>query len=309
MENLSWDDAVKGFDSYLEVEERSECTRAVYRRELRLFYGWFLTAYSEPPQISDIIESELRDWKQWMIGKNFKPNTINLRLRSMKAFLRWAVDEKMTMPIRMPRAEREQEKRPHWLTISEEHRLVRAIEKDVQHKRRPVRDLVIVTVLLRTGIRVGELAAAKWSDVNIQQKVGSLIIRRGKGAKRRTVPLDILCRDALTRLGYERYRNKELPIIKGPHGALTVRAIEGIILNLRWSAKLPELKCHTLRHTCLRRLIESGAKLQEAARIAGHTSINTTTLYILPNEADLQAAVDRRAAGEYRDTRELSDEG
>jgi site-specific recombinase XerD len=54
-----------------------------------------------------------------------------------------------------------------------------------------------------------------------------------------------------------------------------------------------------LRHTCFRRLIESGAKIQEVARIAGHTSIDTTTLYILPNEADLQAAVDRRAAAQY----------
>jgi integrase/recombinase XerC len=308
VETMTWDHAILAFDLWLESEERSPHTRESYRKDLRAFGRWFWCVYEVQPEVRGIIETELREWKQSMIAKNHKPNSINRRLRTMTSFLRWAIDEKMAIPIKMPKTEKEQEHRPHWLTISEEHRLVRAIEKAVHQKDRPFRDFVIVVLLLRTGIRVGELAALSWSDVTVSPRAGTLVVRRGKGAKRRLVPLDIISRDALTQHGYELNRGKESPVINGPHGRLTTRSIENVIFGLRWSAKLPELKCHTLRHTCLRRLIESGAKIQEAARIAGHTSIDTTNLYILPNEADLQAAVDRRAAAQYGESPELAPE-
>jgi integrase/recombinase XerC len=304
VEISTWEEGMKAFDSYLEAEERSLHTRQSYRADLRAFARWFHVTFQEAPQVGTLIESELREWKQAMIAKKHKPNSINRRLRCMKSFLRWANDEGIPVPQRMPKAEKQQELRPHWLTTKEEHRLMRTIEKAVRNKDRPLRDQVIVTVLLRTGIRVDELVNLLWSDVRISPRAGTFTIRRGKGAKRREVPVDIVCRELLMHFGYERHRDKDVPLFKGPQGKLTSRTIQRIAEGFRGLANLPELKCHTLRHTCLRRLIESGAKIQEAARIAGHTSIDTTNLYILPNEADLQAAVDRRAAAQYGESRE-----
>jgi integrase/recombinase XerC len=301
MSSTTWDDRLAAFDSYLESEERSPLTRQGYGDDLRAFSRWFKQAYQDTPELHDLVESELRGWKQSMIARNLKPNTINRRLRAFQSFLRWANDKGLAAPIKSPKAEKEEERRPHWLTRHEELGLMRAVEKAVKRKDRPLRDLAIVTVLLRTGLRVAELAALLWSDIAIAERKGSLLVRSGKGSKRRTVPLDTVARSALTALGYERNRGKPLPVFKGARGALTKRGVQGVIENLRIPAKLPELHAHQLRHTCLRRLIESGTSLPEAARIAGHSSTDTTALYVMPNDADLQAAVDRRAAAQYRE--------
>jgi integrase/recombinase XerC len=61
------------------------------------------------------------------------------------------------------------------------------------------------------------------------------------------------------------------------------------------AAKLGDLSPHQLRHTCAKRLAESGARLEEIAAILGHSSVNTTRRYVEPGREDLRAALERIA--------------
>jgi len=49
---------------------------------------------------------------------------------------------------------------------------------------------------------------------------------------------------------------------------------------------------HALRHTCAKNLIDAGQPIDRVAKILGHSSINTTAIYTMPTEADLQHAVE-----------------
>ena len=49
---------------------------------------------------------------------------------------------------------------------------------------------------------------------------------------------------------------------------------------------------HTLRHTCLTRLVRAGNDIVLVAELAGHARLETTRRYSVPSDADRQAAMD-----------------
>jgi hypothetical protein len=55
---------------------------------------------------------------------------------------------------------------------------------------RSTRDRAIMELLLRTGLRIGELADLDVGDVRLTQRTGELVIRHGKSDRRRVVPLN-----------------------------------------------------------------------------------------------------------------------
>ena len=57
-----------------------------------------------------------------------------------------------------------------------------------------------MALLLHTGLRVAELAALRWADLEIRDRSGKLTVRRGKGRKQRTIPLNVEARNALVEL-------------------------------------------------------------------------------------------------------------
>jgi len=59
-------------------------------------------------------------------------------------------------------------------------------------------------------------------------------------------------------------------------------------------AGLPDLTVHTLRHTTLSRLVrEFGTDLVSVARISGHKSIQTLTIYTQPTKEQLEQTMEK----------------
>ena len=77
------------------------------------------------------------------------------------------------------------------------------------------RDECLVKLLLNTGIRVEEAIALRWSDIQVRERSGTLIVRKGKGRKQRSIPLNAEARAALT--GVTR-RNGKNCTLRGDEG-------------------------------------------------------------------------------------------
>lgn len=161
-----------------------------------------------------------------------------------------------------------------FLDFEESDRLLRAVDDDWR---------TMVLVALRTGMRMGELIALRWQDVDLV--AGKITVRQNavkgkigmpKSGKAREIPLS---NDAIAAL--KSYRH-----LKGP---LVFCTIDGRMLKyteLRhplWracrKAGLRPVQWHTCRHSFASHLVMRGAPLKVVQELLGHSTIQMTMRY------------------------------
>jgi len=114
------------------------------------------------------------------------PSTVNLALAAATSLL----DSRALLAPRVPRVEVDPSA-PRALSREQ----LRAVERETD-RLGSSRDRAIMELLLRTGLRIGELADLDVSDVRLTQRTGELVVRHGKGDRRRIVPLSRSARTA-----------------------------------------------------------------------------------------------------------------
>jgi site-specific recombinase XerD len=190
------------FEEELVRLDRSPLTRRHYLDDLWRFAAWTEEQYDEPFRVTSVTARDVAGYKNHLQSvKRLMPRTVNRKLAALSSFFRWAHGKGLIGedPSSFIKGVKETRTAPKALERNEQNRLLRKAEepktKDVAKK--PLRDLALVTVLLHTGIRVGELCALTIADVTIQERSGVLIVREGKGKKYREVPLNADARKAL----------------------------------------------------------------------------------------------------------------
>jgi integrase len=179
---------------------------------------------------------------------------------------------------------------------------VRAETARVQGHKIPVRDYFIIDLALSTGLRVMEIAQLNCGDVFIQDDIYSLLVRKGKGGKRRLVRFD-----GSFKRHYEEYiRWKQTvgepttlgdPLLSSSvtGGHMSTRAIEKAFKRIAARAGLSShYSIHCLRHTYACQLYKASRyNLRLVQKQLGHSSIRTTEVYADVMEPDTQEALAR----------------
>lgn len=191
---------------------------------------------------------------------------------------------------------------PPILSRSEESRLIRRITAS------PTLRSLGVLLSLCTGLRIGEICALRWSDIDFRQRC--IKVRRtlsriydsdmGRSfllssspktaASARVVPLTGLLSDTLrpfaSGAGTYVVSGLQTPLDPG-----TFRAWYKLFMS---RGGFPPLKYHGLRHTFATRCIESGCDCKTLSVILGHRSVSTTfNLYVHPTPDQKRHAVER----------------
>jgi integrase/recombinase XerC len=206
--------------------------------------------------------------------------TVQRRLFAIKAFFRWreamAGAASPARPLRSPRTQR---RLPAILPEDEVRRLIEADGED----RRPaaLRDRAILETLYSSGLRVSELTGLDWRDID--DEVGMVLVRAGKGNKDRMVPIGEPALDALKAWRRAMPTAWELdgPVITNLRGGrLTPRAVENILAQRIVTAGLgSSITPHGLRHCFATHMLDSGADLRSIQEMLGHASLATTQRY------------------------------
>jgi site-specific recombinase XerD len=144
-----------------------------------------------------------------------------------------------------------------------------------------VRDFAILTMLVRLGVRGGEVAGLRLDDID--WRAGELVVR-GKGARAEHLPLPADVGDALSRYLRDgrppNFVGREVFVrIKAPHRALTAGGVTQVVVSASKRAGIEEVTAHRLRHTAATELLRHGAPLQEIAELLRHRSVLTTAIY------------------------------
>lgn len=148
------------------------------------------------------------------------------------------------------------------------------------------RDFAVLTLLVRLGLRAGEVAALLLIDID--WRAGEMLIR-GKGRRQERLPLPIDVGEAVVgwlRRGRPRSDSPKLfTRVRAPHRGITSSGVSGIVRAAAARASLSNVSAHRLRHTTATEMLRAGAGLSEVGQVLRHASTLTTSLY---------AKVDRR---------------
>lgn len=285
------ENALGAFLGYLSEKGASAHTLAGYRRDLLAFFGWFRESAGEEPSPERVTSVDLREWQSFLRGaKGLKPNTVNRRLKAVKAWLTWAVKEGLAPRVpEFPKDVPQAKQAPQSLGRAEVNRLLREVEKEGD-----ARDTALIRLLLSCGLRISEAVSLKVSDLDLGERRGVVTVRYGKGSKHREVPVPPEARKAL-RAWLEKHPGGEW-LFPGPNGHLTVSSAWRVVKKYAWRAKLPSLRPHQLRHTCAKNMLRAGADLATVAGVLGHSRLDTTAVYVRPSLSDMAAALERGEA-------------
>ena len=152
----------------------------------------------------------------------------------------------------------------------------------------PARDYFIIHLALETGLRVMEIAQLNCGDIYIDEKIGSLIVRKGKGGKKRLVRFNSEFKQHYDEyLKWKQAGDEPIgqgdPLLRSSHtgGHMTSRALEKAFKRLAAKANLPEhYSIHCLRHTYACQLYKaSGYNLRLVQKQLGHSNSKTTEVY------------------------------
>lgn len=170
-----------------------------------------------------------------------------------------------------------EEKRARYATDEEAW----AIEQElVKHEAKHPGVVAFIRLLILTGARKGEIARARWSDLQ-----GNRIILKEHKADKNGKPRIIqLSPEALAVI-------ERLPRIE--EGTITGIVNPSKLWNtIRTDAKCPDLRIHDLRHSYAAVAItKAGADLKQIQELLGHDRMETTNRYAhLMNEAAATAA-------------------
>jgi integrase/recombinase XerD len=123
---------------------------------------------------------------------------------------------------------------------------------------------------------VGEFVSLQIEDISLKENL--VIVRDGKGGKRREVPItEALSRELRLHIGG---RNTG-PLFQSPRGGTySARRIQQIVKETAQEAGIQKrVYPHLLRHTMATRLVNSGMPIEHVRKVLGHESIDTTRVY------------------------------
>jgi integrase/recombinase XerD len=150
------------------------------------------------------------------------------------------------------------------------------------------RDFAILTLLVRLGVRAGEVAALSLDDID--WRLGELTVR-GKGNRLDRLPLPGDVGEAIVEyLCHGRPRQAHVrPVFvwtHAPYRGLTSNAVTTVVANAGRRAGIGLIGAHRLRHTAATGMLHAGGSLTEIGQVLRHRRVLTTAIY---------AKVDREA--------------
>lgn len=232
--------------------------------------------------------------------------TVRDILATLKAIVRYGVKHygwsPVTWEIEYP-TETTVKKLPV-LTMANHRKLMKHISES------PTAQNIGVLMALCTGMRIGEVCALKWADVDLQSRVITVRSTTGRiydyekkaterlltSPKTRTSNREIpICRELLTALrAIRKAAPGALHVVGCGETAKEPRTYREYFARLLTRLNIPKIVFHGLRHTFATRCIECQCDYKTVSTILGHSNVSTTlNLYVHPNIDQKKRCIDK----------------
>lgn len=151
------------------------------------------------------------------------------------------------------------------------------------------RDLAILTVLCRLGLRAGEVTGLRFDDFDWRH--GEVMVR-GKGARQERLPLPVDVGEAIVAYLRVRPSVEERTVflrVHAPITAMTVGNVSELVRRACRRAGIEPVGAHRLRHTAATAMLRGGASLAEVGQVLRESRASTTAIYAKVDRVALRA--------------------
>ena len=148
-----------------------------------------------------------------------------------------------------------------------------------------VRDRAMILMLLRTGMRIGELRHLRVNDVDLTERTVKIYLGE-KNSIGRVVYMSADACKAVEKWLQQRNRKKAY-LFYGQHGPLGYTVASNRLKRILKKAGLSDkgYTLHCLRHTFATDLLNAGMRLECLQQLLGHSSIEVTRIYARLSDA------------------------
>lgn len=247
-------------------------------------------------------------------GRTLSRQTIKHCLRLLRGVLEEATEDELiannpAVGVKIPKAYKPTQDAWHWLTTEEIATVLGDESIDRAHR-------IAWTVAIYSGLRLGELWALEWRDVDFERNV--LIVRKSKTDRKREVPMLPDCRRAMGDLRRAAKaaakRDGKLQRLVWPNETGGQRSSDYDARWEYWAGKRlsRHVRFHDLRHTCASHLVQGSPgfarndgrawSMIEVRDWLGHSDIRTTLRYAHLCPESIQAEVRRMIGKAIRTT-------
>ena len=280
---------IADFLEYLELERNcSKHTVRAYGRDLAAFDAFRAAGGGSDPDIQDIDQLLVRSFVASLNKRRLSRRTQGRHLSALRGLFRYAclTGRMQSNPADAVPTPKVEKTLPRHLRPREIDVLLRA----PAGRTGPLgfRDRALLELLYASGLRVGELVALNWRDIDLGARVLRVV---GKGDRERMTPFGEPAEKALRQwldAWEEVFRSqrddagREEPVFLNQKGSrLSARSVRRVIDRyVAETAQAAGAHPHALRHSFATHLLESGADLRSIQELLGHASLATTQRYM-----------------------------
>ena len=259
---------------YLEHLYRRHCKWSTIQNACVVIFDFlFFIQQSGRRHLEQITRNDLCAFIEQEQDRGLKPQTVSSKVRCMYAFFKFLESDGIIDPdvyarrikIRLPQS------LPKAIAAQDVARLFAVISN--------IRDQALILVLLRTGMRIGELLSLTVHDVDFQTKT----IKIYEAEKNSVGRVVYLSQDALKVLAqwYQIRNPRRLYLFYGRSGPMGYSSARSIFSRHLARAGLVHkgYTLHCLRHTFATDLLNAGMRLECLQQLLGHAKIDVTRIY------------------------------
>lgn len=204
----------------------------------------------------------------------------------LKNYYQYLIDVEeimVTNPILKIAKIKEEHKERRSLSTSQINAILNEIELNGYY-----RDIILFKFMIQTGLRISEVVNLRNEDVDLSS--GFIRVRNGKGNKERYVPIVNSLSEDLNK--YNEYKIKEKVTsdnyffnLRHKDKGITRNNILVMLKKYATYAGInPDvISPHVCRHTFATLMLYKGCDLYVVSKVMGHSSINTTMIYLTNN--------------------------
>ena len=286
-------DLLPAYEQSLTAEGRRPRGRKRYLDQLADFH-----AFVAPLGAEEITPSHCRRYQEHLSERGNSGSTRQVSLSAMRSFWGWCViegireDNPATL-LKWPKRDDPPSRRLDTGILDLlKLRLNEPAETQVDAiaNRAWRRNVRCILLMLHAGLRITEATELDWADVDWRRKMLTVI---GKGGKKRYIPINRTLAAELRNVPEMEQQGAVIPTPAGKPFA-SYKTLARSIFE-RWMYRTLELHitAHQLRHSFALRMLEKGADVRRIQVALGHSSLETTQMYLGLDAEDTRDAVER----------------